>query len=190
MFALNVMCTYLTGYYNRNDRVRKLLEDKNDEFAEKEEVVDILNSASDFINRLDFKEESIWWSKANFFSLMCEVARETRIIAVGVEATRERLLSFASALPEDYALAARGGGAGAPFCLGHWLGLALLHYAVRGGADLAWEGRGLASGEARLGPPRCRPGWGGLFWGILPGKGVGTAARHRAGGGDRHPWPR
>ena len=70
-------------------------------------MVDILNSASDFINRLDFKEESIWWSKANFFSLKCEVAREPRIIAVGVEATRERLLSFASALPEDYALAAR-----------------------------------------------------------------------------------
>ena len=78
------MCTYLTGYYNRNDRVRKLLEDKNDEFAEKEEVVDILNSASDFINRLDFYGESIWWSKANFFGLMCEVAREPRIIAVGV----------------------------------------------------------------------------------------------------------
>jgi hypothetical protein len=107
MFALNVMCTYLTGYYNRNDRVRKLLEDKNDEFAEKDEVVTVLNSASCFIRGLDLPEDSIWWSKANFFSLMCEVAREPRIIAVGVEMTRERLLSFASALPEDYALAAR-----------------------------------------------------------------------------------
>ena len=70
-------------------------------------MVDILNSASYFISGLDLPEDSIWWSKANFFSLMCEVAREPRIITVGVEVTRERLLSFASVLPEDYALAAR-----------------------------------------------------------------------------------
>jgi hypothetical protein len=45
MFTLNVMCTYLAGYYNRNDRVRKFLDDKNSEFSEKEEVIGACNRA-------------------------------------------------------------------------------------------------------------------------------------------------
>lgn len=106
MFSLNAMCTYLTGYYNRNDRVRKLLEDKNDEFVEKEEVVDILNASATYINSLELPRESIWWSKANFFSLTCEVAREPRIMALDAGIVRERLLAFASHVPESYALAA------------------------------------------------------------------------------------
>jgi beta-galactosidase/beta-glucuronidase len=34
MFTLNVMCTYLEGYYERNDRVRKMLDEKASEFPE------------------------------------------------------------------------------------------------------------------------------------------------------------
>ena len=75
MFTLNVMCTYLTGYYNRNDRVRKLLEDKNSEFKEKNEVISALNLTAEFVHDLKIPEESMWWNKANFFSLICEIAR-------------------------------------------------------------------------------------------------------------------
>ncbi len=107
MFTLNVMCTYLTGYYNRNDRVRKLLEDKNSEFKEKEEVIEALNLAAEFVKELRIPEQSMWWNKANYFSLICEIARCGGTARQGAELIRERLLAFAANVPQDYALAAR-----------------------------------------------------------------------------------
>ena len=75
MFTLNVMCTYLAGYYNRNDKVRTFLEDKNSEFRDKNEVINRLNYAAEFVDRMNIPQGSMWWNKANFFSLVCEIAR-------------------------------------------------------------------------------------------------------------------
>lgn len=107
MFTLNVMCTYLSGYYNRNDKVRKFLEDKNSDFPEKGEVISGINRAADFIGALDLPRESMWWSKANFFTLISEVARNADINLLDASVVRERLLAFANAVPSTYALAAR-----------------------------------------------------------------------------------
>ena len=107
MFTLNVMCTYLAGYYNRNDKVRRFLEDKNSVFAEREDVLNSLNRAADFINEMNFSCESIWWNKANYFTLVCELSRAPNLTSQGAEAVRAKLEAFSNPLPEEYALAAR-----------------------------------------------------------------------------------
>jgi len=107
MFTLSIMCTYLSGYFNRNDKVRKYLEDKNSEFAERTEVIEKLNAAARKINSLSLPEGSMWWNKANFFSLMCEMVRGGDVIGVNSTILSERLSRFAQDLPKDYALAAR-----------------------------------------------------------------------------------
>ena len=109
MFTLNLMCTYLVGYYNRNDKVRRFLEDKNAEFSEKSNVIEALNNAASFVSDLGFDDGAIWWSKANFFTLVSEVARSDEIRSTGLDSVRERLRAFAANLPQEYALAAREG---------------------------------------------------------------------------------
>lgn len=107
MFTLNVMCTYLTGYYNRNDKVRKYLEDKNSEFPEKQNVFDAIESAAAFISAMNLDATSMWWSKANFFTLICELMKLGQLDVARAPATSARLNKFAAMVPTDYALAAR-----------------------------------------------------------------------------------
>ncbi len=107
MFTLNVMCTYLAGYFNRNDRVRKYLEDRNAEFPERDEVVGKINDGATFIEELGLPTGSMWFSKANFFSLICEVSRNDRSLIRDTPIVRDRLLTFAKSVPLDYTLAAR-----------------------------------------------------------------------------------
>ena len=105
MFTLNIMCTFLTGYYNRNDRVRKFLEEKADDFSEKDQVVETLNATAAFIREMELPDRAMWWNKANFFTLVCELSKGSSAIKP-MEASR-RLMSFQENVPSDYSLAAR-----------------------------------------------------------------------------------
>lgn len=107
MFTLTIMCTYLAGYFNRNDRVRKFLEDRNSEFPEKQELIDALNKAATFIEDMNLPQPSMWWNKANFFTLVCELMRNDALMGPGAAEVAARLLAFSQAVPQDYALAAR-----------------------------------------------------------------------------------
>ena len=107
MFTLNVICTYLTGYYNRNDRVRKYLEDCATEFAERDEAIDALNASAQIIDQMELPASSMWWSKANFFTLVAELSRFDGRNRIDTEKTATNLTAFASVVPPDYALAAR-----------------------------------------------------------------------------------
>ncbi len=109
MFTLNVMCTYLAGYFNRNDKVRKFLYDKNDEFQEKDEVIDSLNEVSQFIDDLALPADSMWWNKANFFTLVCELSGDQSLMKIGTNIVKDRIVAFSKNVPSDYALAAREG---------------------------------------------------------------------------------
>lgn len=86
MFVLNVLCTCLTGYYNRNDRVRRFLDEKAENFSEME-----------------------WWNKANFFSLLVEVARNSDLRTQSPVDAAAKLAAFSTAMTPEYALAAREG---------------------------------------------------------------------------------
>ncbi|MBR0786928.1 DUF262 domain-containing protein [Bradyrhizobium iriomotense] len=109
MFTLNLMCTYMTGYFKRNDRVRKYLEERASNFPERDEVIAAINLASKYIGSLDIPEGSIWWNKANFFTLVSEFSRLPFIMNRPASETRSRLLEFSNNMPADYALAAREG---------------------------------------------------------------------------------
>lgn len=108
MFTLNLMCTFISGvYYNRNDKVRVYLEDKLEYFPEKDDTINAINEAAEFISRIDLDAESIWWSKANFFSLMAELVRSRDYHLLSPESVKQKLTEFAVNLPPDYSLAAR-----------------------------------------------------------------------------------
>jgi hypothetical protein len=107
MFTLNVMSTFLVGYYNRNDRVRKFLDDHASEFAEKEEVLAVLNATAGYIDSMNLPDGSAWWNKANFFTLVVELARLPALRGQDPQDAAAKLAGFAQNFPEAYALAAR-----------------------------------------------------------------------------------
>lgn len=107
MFALNVMGTYLAGYYNRNDRVRKFLDDSAEFFAEKEEVIEVMNDTASFIAAMNLPEDSVWWNKANFFTLVVELARHAELRVQNAADAAAKITTLSANFPTDYALAAR-----------------------------------------------------------------------------------
>lgn len=107
MFTLNIMCTYLTGYYQRNDRVRKFLDERASVFDEKEEVISELNETATYIEHIDLPDTAMWWNKANFFTMVSELSRHPELREQPPESAKRKLLDFSQAIPADYSLAAR-----------------------------------------------------------------------------------
>lgn len=107
MFTLNVMSTFLLGYYERNDRVRKMLDDRSSSFVERQEVIDVLNETARFVVGMSLPKGSPWWNKANFFTVVCELARHSGLRGLDPAEAGSRLKAFGERMPDDYALAAR-----------------------------------------------------------------------------------
>jgi hypothetical protein len=107
MFTLNIMCTFMTGYFQRNNRVRKFLEERASSFPERDEVISAMNKAGAYINSMNLPDGSMWWNKANFFSLVSELSRLPETMKQSPQDAKQKLLSFADRVPSDYALAAR-----------------------------------------------------------------------------------
>ena len=107
MFTLNVMCTYLVGYYERNDRVRRMLDDFAAVFDERQEVLDVLNETAVFIESMALPQGSPWWNKANFFTIIAELARYPDLRQQNPVEAGIRLVEFGEHLPEAYVRAAR-----------------------------------------------------------------------------------
>ncbi|MGX0965723.1 hypothetical protein AB7M63_006172 [Bradyrhizobium japonicum] len=107
MFTLNLMCTYMAGYYQRNDRVRKFLEERVSSFPERDEVIDAINAAGSYIDTMALPVGSMWWNKANFFTLVSELSRLPNLMKQSPEKAKDKLMDFAADVPPAYALAAR-----------------------------------------------------------------------------------
>lgn len=107
MFTLNVMCTYLIGYYERNDKVRKMLDEYTSVFPERQDVLNVLNETALFIKQMKIPNDSLWWNKANFFTIVSEISRVKDIRLQRPEEAWEKLFAFGESLPADYALAAK-----------------------------------------------------------------------------------
>lgn len=106
MFTLNLMCTFLSGYYQRNDKVRKYLDDKSQSFPERDEVVSVINKSAAIVDSLNIGDNSIWWNKANFFTLITEISKSGEDLD-DISVISGRLAEFSNDIPENYALAAR-----------------------------------------------------------------------------------
>lgn len=109
-FTLNVMSTYISDYYNRNDFVTRHLEEFAESFPRKDEIFSVLeNSAGKFI-KLKLKKKSYWYNKANAFSIMTLFAKKWDIIEKLDEKTiKDKLENFEQILPAEYQLAAKEG---------------------------------------------------------------------------------
>lgn len=108
MFVLNVMSTFLGGYYNRNLKVKEYLETYNSEFEQSDIILNKFNSVGSYIQKMNLPENSIWWNKANFFTLTVELMFSLDKLAAP-EIVAKALTNFEAQLPNQYALAAREG---------------------------------------------------------------------------------
>jgi hypothetical protein len=109
MFTLNIMCTFMTGYYQRNDRVRKFLDERAAAFGEQDEVIISINDTASFIMDMNLPDTAMWWNKANFFTVVSELSRIPALRAQSPEAAARKLMEFSRSVPTDYSLAAREG---------------------------------------------------------------------------------
>ena len=107
MFALNVMSTYLGGYYSRNSKVKQYLEDYNTVFDEAEDLIGLLNDVAQQIIDLALPPESMWWNKANFFTMVCEMAISERRSFIDLGETSASLRVFEANAPKEFQVAAR-----------------------------------------------------------------------------------
>jgi len=107
MHTLNVMAALLAGYSNRNDKAIELLDDYALAFPKRDEIIQSLERAAEFILRLGYRSKSYWMNKANVFSLLVSVAT-VQSEGLGIEPARVRhaLDEFEKDLPADYRLAA------------------------------------------------------------------------------------
>lgn len=110
MHSLNVMAAVLGGLSNRNEKAIELLSDYALFFPGRDEVVQRLERAAEFVLKLGHKGKSYWLNKANIFSLLIAVAA-LQADGSGIDPGRVRsaLDEFERTLPADYKLAASEG---------------------------------------------------------------------------------
>lgn len=110
MFTLNVIATYLSDFYNRNDFVDRYLEEFSECFPKRDEVLEILENASNKFLKLKLKRKSYWHNKANVFSIMCLFTKNwSAIEKLPEKLIKEKLEKFEKDLPNDYQIAAKEG---------------------------------------------------------------------------------
>jgi len=110
MFTLNIMATCLDGYYNRNESATRYLDSKAEDFPERQQVVERIETAAAYFNRLRFRADSFWYSKSNAFTLLIALSQfHSSLDKFDFSSLKLVLSSFAENPPTDYALAAKEG---------------------------------------------------------------------------------
>lgn len=73
-FVLLCMSTLLEGgYYAGNKKTEEFIIRYNDSFVERENVITQFNKTFDYIKSLSLPQDSIWYRKSNFFTLVMEL---------------------------------------------------------------------------------------------------------------------
>ncbi len=106
MFVLNLQCTMMSGYFNRNSKIKEYLERYNENFDKSGDIISKFNEIAETIVSIDLPSQSMWWNKANFFTMVAELALWGTQGVVPGDA-RNSLLAFEADLPRDYVQAAR-----------------------------------------------------------------------------------
>jgi hypothetical protein len=98
-FALIVIVTILSSYFNRDDQLEEFLERYNDEFEAKDEIRSQLERAFQTIDSLELPQKSRAWKKADLLTLIVEVHR-----LVNVDGVRPRIRDLSRRLKDFYSL--------------------------------------------------------------------------------------
>ncbi|PMN65402.1 DUF262 domain-containing protein [Enterovibrio norvegicus] len=110
MFTLNLLATFKGGLYTRNELATRYLDELKEGFEEKDQVLDRLESTSEFILKLDLSNKSYWFNKANMFSLFSHLMKTDNLTLLGeIDEVKEKLNSFEQNIPADYQIAAKEG---------------------------------------------------------------------------------
>lgn len=108
MFTLNLMATYMGGFYNRNELAEEYLESMKDGFSKKTSLLKSFEKVAKFILELELPEKSYWNNKANAFSLFTALALNgTKLNKLDKSEVLRKLTSFEKRIPPRYALAAK-----------------------------------------------------------------------------------
>lgn len=75
-FVLSLICTIISGYFNRDDVFDDLLSRYNDGFDREDSVRNRMNQVLDFLEECNFGPRSRAWKKADLFTLFVEVDRQ------------------------------------------------------------------------------------------------------------------
>lgn len=107
-YVLNIVATILSGYFNRSDAVKEFLDNYQDNFQQKDEMLSILNLVATDYATLKIKPKSMWRSKSSFFTIFIELARARQEGRVpSFDKLSEALEKFENDTPDDYKLAAK-----------------------------------------------------------------------------------
>lgn len=108
MFSLNLISTSYFGYFPRNDKSREYLENAEESFPFRDEILLGLERSASIIQSLELPKNTIWHSKSNAFTLIINFFWHGDVLSTKYNnELRNRLLEFSANVPEDYALAAR-----------------------------------------------------------------------------------
>jgi len=109
-FTLNLMSTFISDFYNRNDFINRHLEEFAETFPRKDEVFDLIEMSSSKYLKLKLKKKSYWYNKANAFSIMCLFIKNwDKIKDIDEKEIKEKLERLEQQLPADYQIAAKEG---------------------------------------------------------------------------------
>jgi len=72
-YVLTVICTLLTGYFNRDDEFEELLDRYNDEFPLEKDIRERIQNVLTFIEECGFEQSLRLWRKADLFTLIVEI---------------------------------------------------------------------------------------------------------------------
>jgi Protein of unknown function DUF262 len=108
IYTLNIASTLMNGIYSRNELVTDNLELYKDDFKEKDDLINRLNSTADIILNLNLENSKFWFSKSNSFSLLVALdTKRSEMDSVDKARLEGTLNDFAKNIPPDYALAAK-----------------------------------------------------------------------------------
>lgn len=108
MFALNLMATFQTGIYARNEQVQPLLDTYAEALPERDDLLIRLEMAAARLLKIKLPGDGPWYSKSNAFSLLIafDFVGDGVLSPKPIEVKRA-IVDFFSGLPSDYALAAK-----------------------------------------------------------------------------------
>jgi hypothetical protein len=107
-FTLNLMATQLVGYYNRNEKIKDLLEEHTQAFPKRDELVAKMNDAAQLFLKLKLKNSAFWFGKSNAFSLLSLIAeRYEQFNVADLKKIKLALDVYAENPDPEYSLAAK-----------------------------------------------------------------------------------
>ncbi|CAB5694789.1 MULTISPECIES: GmrSD restriction endonuclease domain-containing protein [Providencia] len=110
-YTLNIISTTIGGFFNRNELSWTYAEQYNESFDLKDKLLERLEKSAILFNKLKFKKSSLWYRKANFFSLFVYFCRVINKIDINYDGkvNEIKIIIDSVELSDDYKNAAKEG---------------------------------------------------------------------------------